>query len=108
MAGRPKKKNGRVVNYYLSEEILEMIEEHRGELSRSQFVEKAIKFYISLLEELKNLEEKNYEVEGNNPVGRGSRARSKARDLGSRPVGVRGFESHPLHSFSNDFIWEIT
>ena len=29
--------------------------------------------------------------------GRGYRARSKVRDLGSRPVGVRGFESLPLH-----------
>ena len=47
MAGRPKKKNGRVVNFYISDEVLELIEEYRGTLSRSQFVEEAILSYVS-------------------------------------------------------------
>ena len=51
MSGRPKKKNGRVVNYYLSDEVLDLIEEYRDELSRSQFIEKAVKFYVSNLVE---------------------------------------------------------
>ncbi len=42
---------------------------------------------------------KIYVRKTNAEQGRGYRARSKVRDLGSRPVGVRGFKSLPLHSF---------
>ncbi len=95
MTGRPKKKDGRVVNFYISVDVLDLIEENRGEKSRSQFVEDAVRYYVSHSAEN---DEKNYNPDANPSAGRGNRARSKVRDLGSRLVGVRGFESLPLHS----------
>ena len=97
MSGRPKKKVGRVVNFYLSDEVLDLIEQHRGELSRSQFIEEAVKYYTSHLGDKSREKEKDFNSPGHSHPGRGYRARSKVRDLGSRPVGVRGFESLPLH-----------
>ncbi len=47
--GRPKKKDGRVVNFYISADVLEQVDLYRGQLSKSQFVERALRFYISHL-----------------------------------------------------------
>ncbi len=102
--GRPRRKYGRTYNFYLSDEVDALIEQYRGEKSRSAFIEEAVKFYIShLAGDTKEGDEKqkidNHEC--NPPASRGNRARSKVRDLGSRPVGVRGFESLPLHSLAS-------
>ena len=98
MAGRPRTKNGKSYVFYLSDEVDTLIEQYKGNLSRSNFVEEAIKYYVSYLEENpKEDRGKNYNPQSNAPTSRGNRARSKVRDLGSRPVGVRGFESLPLH-----------
>ncbi len=98
---RPRRKLGRTYNLYLSDEVNDLIEKYKGNLSRSQFVEKAVIYYVSQLtenpKEEENGQQKNYNDKSNAPTGRGYRARSKVRDLGSRPVGVRGFESLPLH-----------
>ncbi len=101
MVGRPRTKNGKSYVFYLSDEVDTLIEQYKGNLSRSNFVEEAIKYYVSHLAENPKGDkgqQKDYNSQGNADKSRGYRARSKVRDLGSRPVGVRGFESLPLHS----------
>ena len=51
MAGRPRTKNGKSYVFYLSDEVDALIEQYKGNLSRSNFIEKAVKFYISNLAE---------------------------------------------------------
>ncbi len=48
--GRPRRKLGRTYNFYLSDEVDALIEQYRGNKSRSEFVEEAVKFYTSSLE----------------------------------------------------------
>ncbi len=48
---RPRRKLGRTYNLYLSDEVNDLIEKYRGNLSRSQFVEKAVMYYVSQLAE---------------------------------------------------------
>ena len=49
MAGRPRTKNGKSYVFYLSDEIDALIEQYKGNLSRSNFIEEAVKYYISHL-----------------------------------------------------------
>ena len=49
MAGRPKLKDGRTINIYLAVDVIQAIDETKGKLSRSQFIEEAVKYYISHL-----------------------------------------------------------
>ena len=67
---RPRRKLGRTYNLYLSDEVNDLIEKYRGNLSRSQFVEEAVMYYVSQLAE--NTQEnkdqqKNYNKKEDSP-----------------------------------------
>ena len=110
MAGRPKVKDGRTINIYLAVDIIQAIDESKGKLSRSQFIEEAVKYYISHLADNPkedNGQQKNYNAQShyagadfpqNDKEGFEKRTTQKMR-AGGREV-MRG-TADPVYSGSN-------
>ena len=92
MPGRQKKKVGRVVNFYLSDEVLDLIEQYKGNLSRSNFIEEAVKYYISHLAD-------NPKEDGGKQKIINEKAIPQQKRAGGREV-MRG-TADPVYSGSN-------